>query len=316
MLTVTDAGRVLNITGNRVKQIATDKKWPLIKTSRLRVPPSTMRNLIKERELEYANEKVVIIATEKGGTGKTFLTTSAAVMCSALGLKTLVIDIDPEACATNTLLPDDIDHCQIPSIYEVIRHGVPLIDAIQPTKYDGLFIVPSKAIVRRTEKHCHSDNPKYLIKNIITQIYNDFDLIFFDLPPSFSNLVASCYLASNLVVQPCEPTVYGEESIQLTTEDIKEVCNSFDCTPPKNVILINYYRDGEIASAETRRSLESRYPDRVLPFCIRKSQDVINLINAGQTILDAGKLLKADLELLVDYLVPLKSNLKKPAMCQ
>lgn len=308
MLTVSDAGKFLGVSANRIKQLVKEYQLPVISGTRTKIPPETMKSLIQTRNIKLKNPKKVTIATEKGGVGKTFITTNTAALCAERGLKTLVIDVDPEACSTNTLLPNDVDYRNALSLLEIIQHNANPHDAIQQTKYGNLYIIPCKPAARRLERFCMNQSLKYLAHRILAQLENDFDIIFFDLPPSFTSLVASFYLNSDLVIQPCEPSIYCEESVDLTTTDIEEACKEFDCQPPKNVVLLNFFRETETASREARHSLENRYPNRLLPFEVNKSQDAINLINGGLTILDVKLSIKDDLIKLVDYLIKLEKN--------
>lgn len=308
MLSIAETAVLVKVTTNRIRQIIKEHNLDVVKMTTTKVPPETVRKIIDLKDLEFTTPKKVVIGTEKGGVGKTFLTTSVATICAARGLKVLVIDVDPEACASNTLLPDDVSHQDALTIYEVIKHDLHLSKAILPTKVPNLSIVPCKGLARRAEKNCADKNPKKLAERIVGPIENDFDLIFFDLPPFFSNLICSFYLTSNLIIQPCEPSIYGEESVWLTLADIQEACTEFDSVLPNNAILLNFFRDTERASRDTRQSLSVNYPEILLPFEIRKSQDVINLVNSGIAITNTSLSIKEDLNRLADYIAPLHTK--------
>ncbi|MBF0315596.1 MAG: ParA family protein [Oligoflexia bacterium] len=252
--------------------------------------------------------KTLAIATQKGGVGKTFLTINTAAILASRGLKTLIIDADPESCTTHSLVE------QVPpeslTMLEIYQHDKDFSEAVIPTKIPNLFLIPCKAKARKTERITISKNPKYLVANKLEKLKREFDFIFFDLPPSFSNLIASFYLASDLIIQPCEPTVYGEESVDLTIADIVEECKEYDCRVPEIKILLNFYRENERASRETREALQARYSDQFLPFCVSKSQDILNIINSGMTVVDAKTSATEQIAKLADFIAPITPKLQ------
>ncbi|MBF0300150.1 MAG: ParA family protein [Oligoflexia bacterium] len=246
--------------------------------------------------------KTLTIATQKGGVGKTFLNTNVAAMLASRCLKTLLIDADPESCSTHTLLPENISTTDLKTMLEVFQHDLDFADAAIETRIPNLSIVPCKAKARRTERFTIHENPKLLVKKKLEKAKQKFDVIIFDLPPSFTNLISSFYLASEMIIQPCEPSIYAEESIDLTFADIAEECERYECKHPDIYILLNLYRESERASRDTKESLEKRYKEKLLPFQINKSQDVLNLINAGLTTLDVKTSASEPISRLVDFI--------------
>ncbi len=313
MLTAKEVSKLLDVTPHRVKQQINEMNWSIYrssKTSPIKIPSSTVRNLINSRDLTYNNPKVVTIASEKGGVGKTFLTTNTAIISAARGMKVCLLDFDPEACATNTLIPDGIDYKSMGTMLEVFTRDLNFSDVVIPSRYENLDLVPCKAKARRAEKLTYPENPKKLVSDKIKKLKETYDLILLDLPPNFSTLTAACYLASDLVIQPCFPNIYSVESIELTNDDIKEACEKYDAKVPEIKILLNAFRSTEKASRETRHVLEDDFKDHLLPFEIGKYQDVSNLINEGQSVIDVKTKATADLLTLVDYLCPVEKRLQ------
>lgn len=313
MLTAREVSKLIDVSPHRVKQLINEMKWDVhrtSKTSSIKIPSKTVRKILSSREMGYGDTQVVSIASEKGGVGKTFLTTNVAVIAAARGMKVIILDFDPEACATNTLICEDVDYAKMGTILEVFTQDRLFSEVIIPSKYEGLDIIPCKAKARKAEKLTYHENPKKLVANKLLELVGCYDLILFDLPPNFSTLTAACYLASDLVVQPCFPNVYSLESVELTSEDIMETCDKFDSKTPVIKILLNSFRPSERASRETRLALETEHKDKLLPFEIGKYQDVSNLINEGKSVLEVKSKATEDLLSLVDYLCPLKKTLQ------
>ena len=313
MLTVRQASDFLNLSYGRVKQILHENdlefiKYDGINNGLLRIPPETIRKMVNLRGYDYHCPKVLTLGTQKGGVGKTFLSTNLAVVLALRGLKVLLVDMDPEACATNTLLPSDADYMNLPTMLEVYKHGVLMEDAIVPSKYPNLDLIASKGKVRGIDRITLNQNPKKLMADKIKKLKKKYDLIIFDLAPNFTPVTASCYLCADLIIQPAFPNIYSLESVQLTLDDLKELCQEFDAPMPQTKILLNAFRASEKASRETRHELESKYKDQLLPFEIGKHQDVSNLINEGLSVLDTKTKATPDIVALANYVCRLEKN--------
>ena len=308
MLNAKEVSILTGSTPAGIKQLINNNDWEVHRSSRtspIKIPPSTVKKVLDSKKLSFNNPQIVTIATQKGGVGKTFTSTNVAVICAARGMKVALIDFDPEACATNTLIKDGTRYDDIKTMLEVYTQDLDFIDVIVESKYENLDIVPCKAKSRKAEKLTYSDNPKKLVSEKLKSLRRVYDLILLDLPPNFSTLTASCYLAADLIIQPCFPNIYSLESIDLTNEDIIETCKTYDAITPEIKILLSAFRSTEKASRETRHVLEDEYQAQLLPFEIGKYQDVSNLINDGVSVLEERTRALSDLTTLVDYICPI-----------
>jgi chromosome partitioning protein len=312
MLTVKETSNLVGLTAQRVKQILNENSWEFERgkgnNGIIKVPPTTVRKIVDHRNLEFKNHQVIAISSQKGGVGKTFLSTNVAIIAASRGLKVCLIDIDPESCSTNTLLPNDTDYSEIKTMLEVFKQDLEFSDVTMPSRYANLDIVPCKPKARKSEKITMMENPKHLVSSKIEKLKEKYDLIMFDLPPNFSTLTASCYMACDLVVQPCFPNVYSMESVDLTNADIEEECENYSARMPEVKIILNSFRSTEKASREVRHELEKNFNDQLIHFEIGKYQDVSNLINEGLSVIDTKTKATADIMKFVDYLCPLNDK--------
>jgi chromosome partitioning protein len=308
MLSINDVANLIGVSRQRVHQIIETNNLTVEKAGIKRLPPETVRRILNIKGLEFSNPQVITISCEKGGVGKTFLSTNVAIIAALRGLKVCLIDMDPESCATNTLLPEDVDRLKLETMLEVFKDDLTFGDIAIPSRYENLDLVPCKPKARKAEALTIAENPKILVQEKIKSLKESVDLIIFDLPPNFSPLTASCYLSCDLVVMPSFPNVYSLESIELTMADINELCKKYDAKKPELKILLNAFRDSERASRETRHHLESNLKEELIPFEIRKYQDVSNLINDGHSVLDIKTKATSDILKLVDYICPLKER--------
>ena len=298
MLTLSELASILGISKERIKQIIQKKMEENhsldIETGTIwKLGPKICRHLLEERGFNFPNKKTISIAALKGGIGKSTLTIHTAVRAAtAFGIKTLCIDLDPEACLTNSLAKENEDLEKKKVFYDAIKENISLTDLAIESKYKNLYFIPSSLRNHKTEKEVIGTNPKKLIKEKLS--FLDFELIFFELPPSFSTLTGSAYLASNLIILPCTPSIYALESVSLTIEAIDNLADEFE-VPEKNYkILMNQYNSKRIASQQVLEALMDSFGSKVLPIQIKQTAEVENAMNAGLTIYEtkAPKVIK------------------------
>ena len=242
-------------------------------------------------------------AALKGGIGKTTISTNVAVRASSLGAKVLLIDLDPESCATNQLA--NMDGIEPVIFADILRDGLDIKKAIIPSNYKGLDIVPSALRNHHSEKFLANSNPKKIIKDKLEGL--NYNLILLELPPSFTSLTGSAYLAADLVVLPCTPSVYSLESVALTIEAINSLAHEFEVPQREFKILMNEYNSTRVASQQITKVLLDTYKSMVFPFYIKESSDVGNATNAGRSIFEVkcSKAIREDFHELVMQVLPI-----------
>lgn len=313
MITVPEVAEVLGCSDARIKQLLkADSNLEYVpgrgKGHPSKLPPKTIRQMLKERGL-FFKKTIVTIGMEKGGVGKSLLTINAAINLSRKGARVLLVDLDPEACATNLLLPDTVDLQALGSIYEIIKQDKQLRDIIIPTRYEGLDIVPCRGKARKVDRLVGDENPKFLLRNRLKGT-ESYDLILFEIPPTFSRLISSAYLTSDLVVMPTFPDSWSLESIDLTIEDITEDAEKFECSVPDIKILMNKFNPTRTASKEAWAELTKHHPERILPFQVKDSAELQNTINNGISVFEVRRMgtaeIRQSLNLLADLICPIQ----------
>lgn len=290
MITITELSGLLALSKERAKQLVDealkqDGTLDIQPGTVWRVGPRAVRRLLNERGKQFPDHKVVTFAALKGGIGKTTISTNVAVRAANLGAKVLLIDLDPEACATNALMPKDADLSNAPIFCDLLKEDrADVRKAIVPSSYPGLDLIPSALRNHHAEKLIGNLNPKRIIRDRLEGL--DYNLILLELPPSFTTLTGSAYLAADLVVLPCTPSVYSLESVALTIEAIDQLADQFECPERNYKILMNQYNSGRVASQEIIQALMETYKSKVFPFYIRESADIANATNAGRSVFE------------------------------
>lgn len=293
MINVKDAAEHFGLTGPRLKQILKEHDVPFIKEENgyIKIPSISMAALNGIRKVEY-EKRVVTVAIEKGGSGKTVITINVALTAARYGRKTLVVDLDPECCASLFLKPDEVDWSTLGSIYEVIENDKQIIDYAVPSRFDGVDFLPGKILIRKLDKSLMDQNPKYILRKRMKALLEVYDLVLFDLPPTFSKLCAAAYLSSDIIVCPVNSDMFSVESMHLTRDDIEEACAEFDVPMPPMYVLKNRFsadNKKRKASKSTAAELNKEFSDMILPFQIRAGACIENCLNEGKTLFEAGK---------------------------
>ena len=228
---------------------------------------------------------IVTIAALKGGVGKTTLSTNVAVHAASLGKRTLLVDLDPEACATNNLAPLSTDLSHTTVIYDLLKTGkVEFSEAIIQSAYPGLHLLPSALRNHHCEKVAAHLNPKRLLRERLVPL--SYDLILLELPLSFTTVTGAAYLASDLIILPCTPSIFALESVALTIEAVDKLAEEFEAPERNFKILMNQFNSKRVASTEIFAALKETYPNQVFPFVVRDSADIQNSTNIGKSVFD------------------------------
>jgi chromosome partitioning protein len=156
--------------------------------------------------------RVIAIANQKGGVGKTTTAINLSACLAEAGKRVLVIDIDPQGNTTSGLgvMKNDIEK----TVYEVMLQEIELPDAIIKNIFDNLDIVPSNVNLAGAEIDLIDfDNREYILKNEINKVKEQYDFIILDCPPSLSMLTVNAMTASDSVIVPIQCEYYALEGL-------------------------------------------------------------------------------------------------------
>ena len=164
--------------------------------------------------------KILAIANQKGGVGKT---TTAVNLCCALkmkGKRVLLLDCDPQGNSSSGM---GVDKHSTPSAYELITKTADILDCIRKTPY-GDVIPSNKELSGATVELVNKVRREYVLKDALQLVYNDYDYIFIDCPPSLELLTLNALVAADSVLIPMQCEYYALEGIADLMTTIK-LCN-------------------------------------------------------------------------------------------
>ena len=246
------------------------------------------------RKIINPQVKQLKIATSvvKGGVGKTTIAEALAVKTCLYGLRVLCVDVDQQANLTKGLSMDKLAK-ECPVMIDLVEGRAKVEEAVLNV-LPGLDLIPSRLdnvtldgfmMVKRI-------NPQTIFNDILSPIYNNYDLIIFDCPPTLGSTVCAAILASDLVIAPINPDVYSYEGIEIMNKEIENIKTQFK----KEVqwkILPNKFDARMLLSNNYMSDLmqdEHKFSKRLLRNrVIRSSQEFSNMKNKEKTIYDTLK---------------------------
>lgn len=166
------------------------------------------------------NTKIIAIANQKGGVGKTTTTINIAASLAAMEKRVLVIDADPQANATSGL-GVDVEKVER-SIYECLIDSVPADQAIESTSVEGLDLMPSHIdLVGAEIEMINLEHREQQLKQALESVKSNYDYIFIDCSPSLGLITINALTAADSVIIPVQCEYFALEGLGKLLNTIK-----------------------------------------------------------------------------------------------
>ena len=219
--------------------------------------------------------KVIAVANQKGGVGKT---TSAVNIAAALGFnkkKTLLIDVDPQGNATSGVGIDKRS-CKF-TTYDLLVADTKAQEIIVATPFENLFVMPSGIDLAAAELEILDfENRAYRMKQAIVSIKQDFDYIVIDCPPSLGLITTNALTAADTILVPIQCEYYALEGLSQLMNTVRRVKRQYNPHIDIEGVLLTMY-DGRLnltqqVVAEVKRFFPKKVFSTVIPRTVRLSE--------------------------------------------
>lgn len=237
--------------------------------------------------------RVLTIANQKGGVGKTTSTVNVAAALAKHGLRVLVIDCDPQGNASTAF---GVDHSpENDSIYDVLLDDLTLGDVVRPSnKFDNLLVAPATIDLSGAEIELVSETERetrlkkalgtYLNQNC-TNDATRVDYVFIDCPPSLGLLTLNAMVAADEIFIPIQCEYYALEGLSQLLKNINLVSGALNPDLEVSTILLTMYDKRTNLSTEVAQDVRAHFPDQTLNTKIPRSVRISEAPSYEETVI-------------------------------
>jgi len=214
--------------------------------------------------------KIITIANQKGGVGKTTTSVNLAAGLAVSEVSTVLIDMDPQA---NASIGCGIDYKNIDqSIYNVLVDGIDINSITHPTEIPYLDVLPSTPQLVGAEIEMVSMiGREIVLKKALEQLEKEYEYIIIDCPPSLGLLTINSLTASNSIIIPIQCEYYAMEGLGQLLNTIRLVQRSLNRNLQIEGVLITMYDSRLRLSNEVADQVRSHFKDKVYQTIVRRN---------------------------------------------
>jgi len=234
------------------------------------------------------NKKIIAIANQNGGVGKTTTAMNLGAALSEAGENVLLVDFDPQGTLTiaHGFDPDNLSN----TIYTaLIDHHFNIKEAILKTK-NGPNLIPANLDLSAAEVELLSElGRETYLKESLKPLRNSYNFILVDCPPSLGLLTINALVAADAIIIPIATQYLRFRGLKLLLETIEKVRDKFNPNLPSPRILPNMFQSHTIHSREVLQELKDTFGPQVFETVIRHTVRLAEAPISGQSILKYEK---------------------------
>jgi chromosome partitioning protein len=228
--------------------------------------------------------RVVAVANQKGGVGKTTTSVNLSASLALTGQAVLLIDMDPQANATSGLGLDPRSLTK--TIYNYLTRQVDIAETVQATAIPQLSIIPANADLAGAEIELVSlQDRETILKRAVEKIRSLYDFIILDCPPALGLLTINAMVAASSVLVPVQCEYYAMEGLGRLMANVLRIKNSFNPALELEGILLTMFDSRITLSRQVELEIREHFKERVYRSVIPRNVTLAEAPSYGKPVM-------------------------------
>jgi chromosome partitioning protein len=228
--------------------------------------------------------RVLAVANQKGGVGKTTTAVNLGASLADLGFRTLVVDLDPQGNASTGLGINARDVAS--SIYDVLLNDASMEDTIEPTSLKNLFVAPANLDLAGAEIELVAAFSREMrLKRAIDSVQADYDFVLIDCPPSLGLLTINAFAAATEVLVPIQCEYYALEGLGQLIRNVELVRKSLNPALELTTLILTMYDARTKLADQVVDEVQSHFGNKVCRQIVPRNVRLSEAPSFGQPII-------------------------------